>query len=386
MIHEDEEHPPQSITTHENTLANLQKMLRDWGPGHFDPTGSNPLFYFQILVLSQQFEQAVEYLSQFPDYSVEVVHLALILYHYGALNPPQKLTADAMLRSDLYIDGPPPQINIVRLLRPYVGRFAGLNPRDALHYFRMLHDESVKMACIEEMLLETKEFEFLIGSLSFDANVPSKPGLIEKVFKSRDAAFNLAARAAHTCESQGRYDDAIKLYFFCEHYDEMLRVLNDSLSRWLTLSGPERNQLIELGLNVYHNVPRIHSERQRRTLEQLLQLMHFFDLYSSHQMDTALQSLQQLDLLPFNNEDVHRKAANFKRLDIKVQQNIAEILLAAMTIIYQNFQHETTKARQNELRRIADALLVFAGMIKYKMGADTTTRLMHMKVYMGPIE
>lgn len=41
----------------DNSLEKLQKDLRDWGPAHFNPKGTNPLLYFQVLLLSQQFEE-----------------------------------------------------------------------------------------------------------------------------------------------------------------------------------------------------------------------------------------------------------------------------------------------------------------------------------------
>lgn len=45
-----------------NSLKVLQDSLRDLGPAHFDPDGDRRLFYFQVLLLSLQFERAVAYL------------------------------------------------------------------------------------------------------------------------------------------------------------------------------------------------------------------------------------------------------------------------------------------------------------------------------------
>lgn len=57
-------------------------------PAHFNPKGSNPLLYFQVLLLSQQFEKAVHYLLVNEDFRIEGVHFAIALYHYGLLHQP----------------------------------------------------------------------------------------------------------------------------------------------------------------------------------------------------------------------------------------------------------------------------------------------------------
>jgi hypothetical protein len=38
------------------SLPRLQSLLREYGPAHFNKDGQHPLLYFQILLLTQQFE------------------------------------------------------------------------------------------------------------------------------------------------------------------------------------------------------------------------------------------------------------------------------------------------------------------------------------------
>lgn len=46
------------------TLADLGRKLVNYGEAHFDPKGNRPLHYFQILLLSGQFERVRDSLSR----------------------------------------------------------------------------------------------------------------------------------------------------------------------------------------------------------------------------------------------------------------------------------------------------------------------------------
>jgi len=87
-------------------LKELGKVLRRFGESHFSPGGKRPLLYFQVLVLSGQFElvsslslalakyvtdgfrtssQAVAFLYEQQQYQVDAVHFAIALTYYGLL-------------------------------------------------------------------------------------------------------------------------------------------------------------------------------------------------------------------------------------------------------------------------------------------------------------
>jgi hypothetical protein len=53
----DDSGPPQALS-----LPRLQAMLREFGPSYFNRTGRHPLLYFQLLLLSQQFESVSDIL------------------------------------------------------------------------------------------------------------------------------------------------------------------------------------------------------------------------------------------------------------------------------------------------------------------------------------
>jgi len=56
-----------------------------YGPKHFNPKNTNPIKYTQVLLLSGQFEQAVQYLFLFPSHEADAVHIAIALMYEGLL-------------------------------------------------------------------------------------------------------------------------------------------------------------------------------------------------------------------------------------------------------------------------------------------------------------
>jgi hypothetical protein len=77
-------------------LSHLQTSLRGLGEKHFDPDGRSPTRYFKILLLSQQFEQALAVLRKASHdyYKQAAPHFAITLDYYGLLrrsNPEKQI-------------------------------------------------------------------------------------------------------------------------------------------------------------------------------------------------------------------------------------------------------------------------------------------------------
>lgn len=156
MISESEDPIPPGFTSNDYSLSKLQNLLIEYGPDHFTKSGKNPLLYFQVLLMSQQFEKAIEYLCSVDGFTVESLHFAICLYYYGVLRP---INSD--LSTSIVFD-------FVRLLRNYVVQFSATDPITALNYYCVLHDvpstlkspiEGVTLRdqCIKDLLLECKD-------------------------------------------------------------------------------------------------------------------------------------------------------------------------------------------------------------------------------------
>ena len=68
--------------------AVLIHRLISAGEKHYNADGRAPLRYFKVLMLSQQFEQAIAYVVR-KDYFLMGVHYAIALDYYGLLNRAQ---------------------------------------------------------------------------------------------------------------------------------------------------------------------------------------------------------------------------------------------------------------------------------------------------------
>lgn len=97
-------------------LRDLGRVLVKFGEAHFDPKGNRPVLYFQVLLLSGQFErvscvlfsmgeitdfdhylfQAIAFLHQHPQFQADAVHFAIALAYYGLLKIPPKSKASEM--------------------------------------------------------------------------------------------------------------------------------------------------------------------------------------------------------------------------------------------------------------------------------------------------
>ncbi len=56
MVREADEQLPPAFANYDYPLKKLQDLLLNYGPSHFNKSGRNPLLYFQVLLMSQQFE------------------------------------------------------------------------------------------------------------------------------------------------------------------------------------------------------------------------------------------------------------------------------------------------------------------------------------------
>ena len=71
------------------TLGEFQTKLLEFGPKHFDPQQTNPYKFFRVLLLSAQFERAIDHLYRYESSQVEAVHMAIALKYYGLLRLPK---------------------------------------------------------------------------------------------------------------------------------------------------------------------------------------------------------------------------------------------------------------------------------------------------------
>jgi len=387
-------------------FAELQSLLlEEFGPAHFKAY-QQPFLYCHVLFLTAQFEAAIEFLSGIERLRCHAVHFALVLREAKLLLTPDAINAQLLSRK---LSDPKPmrRLNFVRLIMTYTAKFQTTDPREALEYFYLLRDmkgpnnESVFASCVSELVLETREFEMLLGKLNEEGI--RKPGCLEK-FKL--ATSNIISHVANDAESKGRFEDAASLYDLAENHEKVLAILNRRLCQVVSLTnGPHsaRERLQTIGVAIaerYRTRGCKASKTNCGTFYLLLDLMYFFDLYHSQQHDIALDTIKKIKLLPFTPDAVEHKVTGFRQYTDEVKQCIPDLLLAVMNILYskyrqvksdddvtnRSFRKRVESEKQSyldSLRREARSIVTFAGLLPYRLPGDSNARLVQIDVLMN---
>jgi len=296
------------------------------------------------------------------------------------------------------------RLNLSRLIMMYTKKFESTDPREALQYFYLLRDLksnrgiSIFMACVSELVLETKEYEMLLGKIEPDGC--RKPGAVDKFLSDTQAIIEIVAADS---ESKGLYEDAIKLYDLAKKHENVIEILNKLLSQvipQMNVVGSNRQRLENIALSIAERYKsQGHSAESAGTFFLLLDLMAFFNFYHKNQLSLALDTIKSLKLLPFDNQDVEHKVTVFSTYSEEVRRNFPDVLLATMNILYSEYKKSKQSISSNQesrfvngspgqekyigyLRTQASALITFAGMIPYRMPGDTNARLVQIEVLM----
>lgn len=389
------------------SIESFQKLLyEEYGESHFQGY-QNPMLYTQVLVLTGQFEAAIEFLSRVEHLRHHAVHMALVLYELNLLFLPSTCQAPLLSQEP----GDPPcvrRLNVARLVMMYTRKFEATDAREALQYFYFLRNlktasgENMFYSCVSELVLETREFEMLLGRLERDGT--RRPGAIDKFCQDTDKIIEMVARDT---EAKGMFEEAVCLYDLAKNQDKAVVLINKLLSKLVSQPpSPEGNrdrlkaQAISMA-DRYRTVGQNISPINSSTFYLLLDLMTLFDLYHSGSVDQALDTIKHLKLLPFKPEEVEHAVNGFKKFSEEVRRNMPEILLSTMTLLHKKFTQTRSASVHspapgqtglkdggkesflNYLRAQAKTLIMFAGMLPYRLPGDVNARLVQIEVLMN---
>uniref|UniRef100_A0AAQ4PGR5 Nuclear pore complex protein Nup93 n=1 Tax=Gasterosteus aculeatus aculeatus TaxID=481459 RepID=A0AAQ4PGR5_GASAC len=329
----------------------------------------------------------------------------------GSSSPQDRLTLPQLQKQLLedYVSqepGDPPMVrrlNFICLLMLYTRKFESTDPREALQYFYFLRNEkdsqgeNMFMRCVSELVIESREFDMLLGRLEKDGS--RKPGVIDKFAGDTRAIINKVALEA---ENKGLFEEAVKLFELAKNPDKVLELMNRLLSPVVAqVSAPQSNKerLKNTAVAIaerYRSQGIAGDKSINSTFYLLLDLTTFFDEYHAGHLDRAYDVMERLKLLPLSQDSVEERVAAFRNFSDEVRHNLSEVLLVTMNILLT--QHKRLKAapagtpgrplrtaedRDMQLRSQARALITFAGMIPYNMAGDTNARLVQMELLMN---
>nr|7ZOX_A Chain A, Nuclear pore complex protein Nup93 [Xenopus laevis] len=384
------------------TLPQFQKQLfEDYGESHF-AVNQQPYLYFQVLFLTAQFEAAIAFLFRLERTRCHAVHVALALFELKLLLKSTGQSAQLLSQEPGEPQGVR-RLNFIRLLMLYTRKFEPTDPREALQYFYFLRNEkdnqgeSMFLRCVSELVIESREFDMLLGKLEKDGS--RKPGAIDKFTRDTKTIINKVASVA---ENKGLFEEAAKLYDLAKNPDKVLELTNKLLSPVVSqISAPQSNRErlknMALAIAERYKSQGVSAEKSiNSTFYLLLDLITFFDEYHAGHIDLSFDVIERLKLVPLSQDSVEERVAAFRNFSDEIRHNLSEILLATMNILFTQYKRlkgsgPTTLGRPQRvqedkdsvLRSQARALITFAGMIPYRMSGDTNARLVQMEVLMN---
>lgn len=428
------------------TLQDLGNKLEKYGEAHFDPRGTRPLHYFQLLLLVGRFERALGYLQAHASFQVDVVHFATALAYYGLLRVPPAAAASQFdyvtAASDAATGTAVVYFDYAKLIQRYTRLFLQASRRDAVQYISLIclsadspapvGEEQVQRCheLVRNLILEAPSSGFaeLLGDMRVDGL--KTPGVIEqslpllRLDTKRDFLSKIVRSAAVQCEREQRTASAILLYNIVGERETVMAVLNRELGATLMDPAPLEDWDAPAGaqgatVSVVANVVSLarailgsyesqfgYTGPKCDVCRTLLGLKRAVSLNAAGQHSQALHMLEELRILPLDPESrrdvvsITRKAEEFKSYDENITKNFAEIALMAMTILYtlhqelKNSVHRTgsevrapaphvvlTPQALFEYRSQARALMMWAGMLRFRMSNETYSQLTRLDVY-----
>ncbi|XP_013134005.1 PREDICTED: nuclear pore complex protein Nup93-like [Papilio polytes] len=387
------------------TYSDLQKLiLEEYGETHYHAY-EKPLVYFQVLMLTGQFEPALEFLSRIPRYQVHGVHMALALHDVYMLGTPRNVQAP-LLSVDTDDPNPLRRLNLARLLLLYVRKFELSDPSDALHYYfflRNLKDPSGKnlfMCCCTDLALESRDYELLFGKMDPVTGLCS-PGLLDEFNNPHIDSKVIALNVAEQLVNKGLFEDAITVYDIAGNMEKVLELLCVLLGQVVNSGGGGSGGGLRarLSLLAEHVSLRLrHADTTQlpaallEAYNKLCKLMTFFDHFHNDNFEGALESLRECEVVPLSAGELEARvsAARCARGELlrslpAVLRALCHILLAQRQRLRNAHAHNLpmhTNKQVEWLREQAEVLNTFAGNIAYRMPGDTYSQLAQMQILM----
>lgn len=392
------------------TMPDLQKTVLNYGAKHFDPKGTSPLRYFQILLLVGLFEDAVAYLYD-TAYQLEAIHVAIAMVYHGLLRVSTKpgdnlwevKTGDA--------------INFASLIAQYAKSIAKTSDQlQGLHYLfalTLIQEPAYIEYCheqVRQVVLESPDAAALLGDVRQDGSV--LPGFLSKHARLlslvNEEAFmsEITVKAAEKCDREGRLSDALQLFNLAGKYtrvsDLLLRRLRD------LIVGPFQSEsllstasMAQAIFSYYRAQDRIKSTLGRLleggdALLALVDLRRFVEEGNWNQAVTLLETSSVLSgLFPLDQPDALNRAADRLRcssapadLPEPVISCIPEALLFIMQALHGRFQllrefAAMDHGRQTELdrvRRQARSVMLMVGLLRMRIPPELCAQITRLDI------
>ena len=312
------------------------KLSIDFGEKYFTQN-RNPFTYLQVLLLTAQFEMAIEFLLKYDTMIVHGVHMAIALFERNFLNLNRTLSSSQLITSgDSNESRCLRRINFACLIKMYTRKFECTDLREALEYYYFLRNVRTNQTVgtststnikqpinyfsqyVIELALETREFEVLFGRL--EKNAVRRQGLIDKFIGEEEAA-SIIELVAHEMDNKGLVEEAIQLYDLSKQHQLVLELCNKLISQVVTEVNVPNSNRDRLKTMVCTIASRYKTEVNMSvraipksiitTFYLLTDLLTFFDLFHNEDLDMAYETINKLAILPVTSSGVDSKVKEF---------------------------------------------------------------------------
>ncbi|KAL4069265.1 nucleoporin-interacting protein NIC96 [Scleroderma citrinum] len=396
----------------EGGLRGLTEVLLGYGEHHFE--GARKGVWASVLLMCGQFERAVAALWEHPETEIEAVHLTIALAYHGLLRvPPRAETSDLSPLTISPVN--PPALSLSTLIWRYVRQFVKMDAKEALQYVYCVclaadqgngvGKETFESAweLVRRIIVLAHSgpaWDELVGGFRPDGTKFS--GVIEQgaplLHLQSAAQYNeqILIRAARECEENDRIPEAIKLYNFAGDYTTVIACLAQALGNTLALPSAEneKGKVIEkTAIEILKHYERMNRAvgKDREAAVRLLRVREAINAKNSGRPDIALEIMESTDLIPFDGDVVKitRKAEEFKDLHDALQRNLQVYLpltMDCLAVVHRSIKTSTavTEATRqmtlSSLRKKSRSLMVFSGILKYRMSPDKYSYLARLDV------
>ncbi|KAF9048132.1 nucleoporin-interacting protein NIC96 [Hymenopellis radicata] len=394
----------------EGGLRAFGEVLLGYGERQFDGApnqpGSRKGVWASVLLMSGQFERAVAALWENPETEIEAVHLAIALAYHGLLNVPSKAETSKMTPC-MYVSVslPPrrrPALSMSMMIWRYIRQFVKMDAKEALQYVYCVTLPSDQPDLIRRILVLSNSgpaWEELVGG--FRADGTKFDGVIErslellKLNEISDYHQRILMRAAEASVENDRIPEAIKLYNLAGDYTTVMSCLATALGGTVSKPTPdEKSRAIEATASeIVHNYKgrnQAATGTDRDAVMCLLEIRRAMDEKLAGRPDSALTTMEQTSLIPLDGDvgRITKQAEAFKGLHESLQRNLPTYItltMDALAAVHQQKKNammpeSSRQAALNQIRKQSRSLMIFAGILKYRMSPDVYSYLARLDV------
>ncbi|KAH0582298.1 hypothetical protein H2248_011935 [Termitomyces sp. 'cryptogamus'] len=195
-------------------------------------------------------------------------------------------------------------------------------------------------------------------------------------------------------EENDRITEVIKLYNLAGNYSTVVACLAQALSNTISRPSPkEKDQALEqTAVDIIRHYERMNraAGKDREAVVRLLRIREAKDQIATGKPEVAIDIMESTELIPLSGDvaKITRRAEEFKDLHKALQRNLQAYLpltMEALAGVHQKVKSSvipdaTRQMTLTALRRKSRSLMIFAGILKYRMSPDIYSYLARLDV------